>query len=79
LQQINQHDLAARILEYDTNINRLTIEVERFRTRMTQSARKKNFAAYDLYTNRHQESMTRLQHNQFLLEKSLKMAKYINF
>jgi len=79
LQQLNRYELASRILEYNTNINRLTIETERFRIRISQAAGKKNFVAYDLYTNRYQESMTKLQHNQFLLEKSLKMAKYINF
>jgi len=79
LTQIGKTIEADSIQDYDSTINRLTIEAERFKYRLEQAAKKKNYVSYDIYSSRYYETMAQLSNSQFLLEKTLKSAKYYNF
>jgi hypothetical protein len=76
--QTNRSYLANTIKKYDEEINRLVIEEERLKQRISQANRKKNHYNYDLYTNKYQNVRARLVHHRSLLEKNLKHAKYSN-
>ena len=76
-QQTKKEALAEQIRKYDENINRLNIKAELFRLRLQQKRTSSN--QKDLYSNRLIETRVQLKHNQFLLEKTLKLAKYYNF
>lgn len=76
--QTNRSYLANTIKKYDEEINRLVIEEERLKQRISQAQRKKNHYNYDLYSSKYQNIRARLRHHQSLLEKNLKHAKYSN-
>lgn len=75
-QQTNRINLADQILNYDQQVNRLDIESNYFRIRIKRSERKKDPQLKYLYASRYQESILKLQHAKFLLEKTLDLAKY---
>lgn len=70
--------LANIIKKHDEEINRLIIEEERLKQRLSHAGRKKNYYNLDLYNNKYQNIRARLRHSRSLLEKNLKHAKYSN-
>jgi len=77
-QQTNRLSMAEQLYKYDQNINRLNVKVEQFKTRLERASRNRNSNAKDLYVSRHSETVAQLKRNQFLLEKTLNLAKYFN-
>lgn len=73
-QSLGNNKLAEQLLGYDQEINRLNVEADRLKQRIER--KNKN---YDLYLNRYYQTRAQLQQKRFLLEKSLKLAKYNNF
>lgn len=76
-QHRNRHDLADQIMSYDQNINRLKREAEHFKKRI-QRAKNRPILTRELYSNRLTEVIAHLKHQHHLLEKTLKIAKYLN-
>lgn len=76
--QSKRYVIADQLLKYDQEINRLIVEVERLKYRLSQAEKKKNFHNRDLYSSRYQESLVQLRSRRHLLEKTLKLAKYTN-
>lgn len=75
-QQSNRYELANRILTLDQNIAWADNEMHRYQQRIKKCQQRK--IPGDLYRIRYQECHLRHQHSRFLLEKTLKMAKYNN-
>jgi hypothetical protein len=75
----NRIEISREIKNYDSMVDKLHIEVNRFKYRLLRAKKLKNYHNIDLYSCRMTESVLQLRHYQFLLEKSLKSAKYLNF
>lgn len=76
-QQTKKESVAEQIIKYDENINRLTVKAEILQTRL--KSKKTSSFQKDFYSNRLIETRIQLNRNQFLLEKTLLLAKYYNF
>lgn len=76
-QHRNRYDLSDQIMLYDQNINRLKREAEHFKQRI-QRAKNRPMLTRELYTNRLTQVTVNLRHQHHLLEKTLKIAKYLN-
>jgi hypothetical protein len=75
-QQTSRISLADQIYNYDQQVHRLDREVDHFRIRIKRSSKKRERDIKQLYDSRYQESVLKLKHARFLLEKTLQMAKY---
>lgn len=75
-QQSNRYEVANRILALDQNISWAENEMHRYKQRIKQCQQRRTQS--ELYGIRYQECQLRYQHSKFLLEKTLKMAKYNN-
>lgn len=75
-QQRGRTQLADQIYTYDNACVRLSRDHTRFRQRLEHS-QQRGHGSQDLYRSRYLETQAQLRHQQQLLEKSLKMAKYI--
>lgn len=76
--QTSRYQLAKQIQHYDENINRLNVKADEYRNRIKQKTNKSHNAK-DLYVSRYHETKAQINYNRFLLEKTLKLAKYYNF
>jgi len=74
-QQTNRIVMAEQLYKYDQNINRLNVKADQFKSRLTRT---RSHVTKDLYASRYSETMAQLKRNQFLLEKTLNLAKYFN-
>lgn len=72
----NYHNRADQILLEDSEVRRWTVKAEQYQYRYRQAAKKKNTLKTDLFYIRYQETLSRLKQSKFLLEKSLRSAKY---
>ena len=72
----NYFDRADQILLEDSDVRRWTVKAEQYRYRYKQAIKKKNSMKTDLFYIRYQETLSRLSQAKFLLEKSLRSAKY---
>lgn len=77
--QSNRTLIADQIKNYDEDINRLIVEVDRLNQRLKQAIKRKNSVNIDLYRSRYEHAVAQLKSRQFRLEKTLKSAKYMNY
>lgn len=72
----NNFQRSDNILTEDEQVRRWQLKSDHYQYRYKQCLKKKNYDKADLFYNRYQEAMCRLNHSKNLLEKSLKSAKY---
>ena len=72
----NNFNKADQIQFEDGDVRRWIIKAEQYHYRYKQAIKKKNTLKTDLFYIRYQETLSRLSQAKFLLEKSLRSAKY---
>lgn len=72
----NNYNKADQIQTEDDDVRRWTVKAEQYHYRYKQAIKKKNTLKTDLFYIRYQETLSRLTQAKFLLEKSLRSAKY---
>lgn len=77
--QSNRILIADQIKNYNEDINRLIVEVDRLNQRLKQAIKRKNSVNIDLYCSRYEHALAQLKIRRFQLEKTLKSAKYMNY
>jgi hypothetical protein len=77
--QVGRNTLADEIKNCDEDINRFIIEVDRLKLRLQQAIKRKNSTNIDIYRSCYDQAQAQLKARQFRLEKTLKLAKYVNY
>lgn len=72
----NRYHQADQVLKNDAEVCRWTVKSEQYYYRFKQARKKKKFEKSDLFLDRYQETVFKLNQSKALLEKSLRSAKY---